>query len=80
MRLFSITIIPHHKYAILSVLILFKTTRPRAYLFLHRKLLFCLLQQFCCLFSKRLDILPSGVAKVLQSVCCIFAISDRDTK
>ena len=31
MRLFVITIILHHRCAILSILILFKTTRPRAY-------------------------------------------------
>ena len=37
MRVFAITIIPHHGCTILS-LILFKTTRPRAYLLPHWKL------------------------------------------
>ena len=35
MGLFAITIIPHHRCAILSLLILSKTTRPRAYLLPH---------------------------------------------
>ena len=38
MRLFAITIIPHHRCAILSLLILFKTTRPQAYLLSHWKI------------------------------------------
>ena len=51
MRLFAITIIPHHRCAMLSLLILFKTTRPRAYLLPHWKLLYNLISYFFKILS-----------------------------
>ena len=47
MRLFAITIIPQYRCAVLSILILFKTTMPRAYLLPHWKLLFLMILSVC---------------------------------
>ena len=70
MRLFAITIIPHHRCAILSLSILLKTTRPRAYLLPHWKLLFSLFRM-----SEYFDNLVANL-----SVCALqFTCSSRVT-